>query len=54
MISLLMTAMETGYVVVIMVMDITKQVFTVGKRFSMVVTLEVKQLNISVEKMSAI
>jgi len=48
MISLLMTMHGMGYVVV----DISKEVFMVGKRFSMVVTLEVKQLNISVEKMS--
>jgi len=53
MISLLMTAMETGYVVVIMKMDIMKEAFMVGKRFSMVVTLDVKQLNKSVEKMFA-
>jgi len=42
-----------GYVVG-MVLDITKEAFTVGKRFSMVVTLDVKQLNVSVEKMFAI
>jgi len=53
MISLLMTAGVMGYVVM-RVMDITKEAFMVGKRFSMVATLEVKQLNISVEKMSAI
>ena len=35
-------------------MDITKQIYTVGKRFSMVANLKIKQLNISVEKMSAI
>jgi len=53
MISLLMTVLVMGYVVG-MVMDITKEASTVGKRFSMVANLEVKQLNISVEKMSAI
>jgi len=53
MISLLMTAMVMGCVVM-RVMDITGEALMVGKRFSMVVTLEVKQLNISVEKMSAI
>jgi len=35
-------------------MHISKEVFMVGKRSSMVVNLEVKQLNNSVEKMSAI
>jgi len=49
MISLLMTTMVMGSVV----MDISKQVFTVGKRFSMVVTLDFKQLNIFVEKIFA-
>ena len=34
-------------------MDISKEVFTVGKRSSMVVNLEVKQLNNSVEKIFA-
>jgi len=51
MISLLMTHLVMGCVV----MDISKEAFMVGKRFSMVVAdLEVKQLNISVEKMSAL
>jgi len=49
MISLLMTAMVTGYAVV----DITKEVFMVGKRFSMVANLGVKKLNIFVEKIFA-
>ena len=52
MISLLMTALVMGYVVRV-VLDITKEAFTVGKRFSMVVTLDLTQLNISVEKIFA-
>jgi len=53
MISLLMTVKVMGCVVV-GVLDITKEAFMVGKRFSMVANLMIKQLNISVEKMFAL
>jgi len=53
MISLLMTAMVMGYVVVSLLMDITKQVSMGGKRFSMVATFNLTQLKIFVEKIFA-
>jgi len=53
-ISLLMTAMVMEYVVVTMVMDITKEMFMVGKRFSMVANSQFKKLNIFVEKIFAL
>jgi len=53
MISLLMTAGVMDFAATL-VLDITKQIYTVGKRFSMVANLDFKQLKISVEKMSAI
>jgi len=52
-ISFLMTVLMMGSVVV-GVVDITGEAFMVGKRFSMVVTLDVKQLDIFVEKIFAL
>merc|ERR1719253_797654 len=49
-----MTILVMGYVVKKLVMEISKEVFTVGKRFSMVANLIIRQFYIFVEKMSAI